>query len=194
MKFIPSLKVLVFTKYQKFLVWISRLKSLFHLQGRCNHLSIFPYVTLLIYWIFIFILYLYLFYTCILLFFKLLIRYPCECWSKDKCIAMCVVWSSVRLPVNKLLCLSHQIRSDQISCSVMSNSLWPHEWQHARLLCPSPTPRVHWDSRPSSQWCHPAISSSVVPFSSCPQSSQHQSLFQWVNSSHEVAKVLEFQL
>ena len=51
------------------------------------------------------------------------------------------------------------------------------------------------DSGPSSQWCHPAISSSVViPFSSCSQSSQHQSLFQWVSFSHEVAKVLEFQL
>ena len=52
----------------------------------------------------------------------------------------------------------------------MSNSLRPHDSRHARPPCPSPTPRVHWDSRPSSQWCHPAISSSVVPFSSCPQS------------------------
>ena len=52
----------------------------------------------------------------------------------------------------------------------MSNSLWPHELQHARPPCPSPTPGVHSASRPSSQWCHPAISSSVVPFSSCPQS------------------------
>ena len=58
----------------------------------------------------------------------------------------------------------------QFSCSVMSNSLWPHESQHARPPCPSPTPGVHSDSRPSSQWCHPATSSSVVPFSSCPQS------------------------
>ena len=57
-------------------------------------------------------------------------------------------------------------RSDQISRSVMSDSLWPHELQHARPPCPSPTPRVHPDSHPSSQWCHPAISSSVVPFSS----------------------------
>ena len=73
-------------------------------------------------------------------------------------------------------------------------TLRPHESQHARPSCPSPTPGVHWDSRPSSQWCHPAISSSVVPFSSCPNPSQHQSFFQWVNSSHEVAKVLEFQL
>ena len=52
----------------------------------------------------------------------------------------------------------------------MSNSLRPHESQHARPPCPSPTPGVHWDSRPMSQWCHTAISSSVVPFSSCPQS------------------------
>ena len=63
-----------------------------------------------------------------------------------------------------------QIRSDQISCSVVSDSLRPHESQHARPPCPSPIPGVHSDSRPSSQWCHPAISSSVVPFSSCPQS------------------------
>ena len=60
--------------------------------------------------------------------------------------------------------------SVQFNHSVMSNSLWPPESQHARPPCPSPTPRVHSDSRPSSQWCHPAISSSVVPFSSCPQS------------------------
>ena len=63
-----------------------------------------------------------------------------------------------------------QIRSDQISCSVVSDSLWHHESQHARPPCPSPTPRVHTDSCPSSQWCHPAISSSVILFSSCPQS------------------------
>ena len=52
----------------------------------------------------------------------------------------------------------------------MSNSLQPHESQHARPPCPSPTPRIYSNSRPSSQWCHPAISSSVIPFSSCPQS------------------------
>ena len=52
----------------------------------------------------------------------------------------------------------------------MFGSLWPHESQHARPPCPSPTPRVHSDSHPVSQWCHPAVSSSVVPFSSCPQS------------------------
>ena len=52
----------------------------------------------------------------------------------------------------------------------MSDYLQPHESQHARPPCPSPSPGVHSDSRPSSQWCHPAISSSVIPFSSCPQS------------------------
>ena len=60
--------------------------------------------------------------------------------------------------------------SVQFSRSVVSDSLGPHELQHARPSCPSPTPEVHSDSHPSSQWCHPAISSSVVPFSSCPQS------------------------
>ena len=60
--------------------------------------------------------------------------------------------------------------SVQFSHSVMSDSLWPHKVQHARPPCPSPTPRVHLNSRPSSRWCHPAISSSVVPFFSCPQS------------------------
>ena len=84
--------------------------------------------------------------------------------------------------------------SVQFSCSFLFDSLWPCELQHARPACPSPTPGVHSNSCPSSQWCHPAISSSVIPFSSCPQSLQHQSLFQWVNSSCEVAKVLEFQL
>ena len=52
----------------------------------------------------------------------------------------------------------------------MSDYLWPHESQHARPPCPSPTPGVHSDSCPSSLWCHPAISSSVIPFSCCPQS------------------------
>ena len=62
------------------------------------------------------------------------------------------------------------ISSVQFSRWVLSDSLRPHELQHARPPCPSPTPRVHSNSCPSSQWCHPAISSSVVPFSSFPQS------------------------
>ena len=60
--------------------------------------------------------------------------------------------------------------SVQFSRSVVSDSLRPYGSQHARPPCPSPSPGVHLDSRPSSQWCHPAISSSVVPFSSCPPS------------------------
>ena len=62
------------------------------------------------------------------------------------------------------------LSSVQFSRSVVSDSSRPHESQHARPPCPSPTPGVHSDSRPSSPWCHPAISSSVIPFSSCPQS------------------------
>ena len=60
--------------------------------------------------------------------------------------------------------------SVQFSCSVVSHSLRPHESQYARPPCPSPTPGVHSNSCPSSWWCHPAISSSIVPFSSCSQS------------------------
>ena len=58
----------------------------------------------------------------------------------------------------------------QFSRSVVSDTLWPHELPQARPPCPSPTSRVHSDSHPSSRWCHPDISSSLVPFSSCPQS------------------------
>ena len=65
--------------------------------------------------------------------------------------------------VNKVWC------SVQFSCSVVSDSLWPHEPQHTRPPCPSPTPGVHTNPCPLSRWCHPTISSSVVPFFSCPQ-------------------------
>ena len=71
-----------------------------------------------------------------------------------------------------------QFSSVQFSCSVMSDSLQPHESQHARPPCPSPSPGVHSNSRPSSWWCHPAISSSVPPFSSCPQSFPASGSFQ----------------
>ena len=64
----------------------------------------------------------------------------------------------------------HQFSLVHFSRSVVSDSLRPHESQHARLPCPSPTPGVHPNSCASNRWCHPAISSSVVPFSSCPQS------------------------
>ena len=90
--------------------------------------------------------------------------------------------------------LYHLLFSVQFSGSVVSDSLRPHESQHPRPPCPSPTLGIHSDSCPSSRWCHPAISSSVAPFPPAPSPSQHQGLFQWVNSLHEVAKVLEFQL
>ena len=88
-----------------------------------------------------------------------------------------------------------QILSVQFSHSDVSDSLRPHESQHARPPCPSPAPGVYPNSCPLSRWCHPAISSSVIPFSSCPQSLPASGSFPWwVNSWHEVAKVLEFQL
>ena len=77
-----------------------------------------------------------------------------------------------------------------------SDSLWPHELQHARPPCPSPTPGVHPNPCPFSWWCHPAILSSVVPFSSCPQSFPASGSFQMSQlfTSSQVAKALEFQL
>ena len=83
--------------------------------------------------------------------------------------------------------------SVQFSCSVVSNSLRPHEPQHARPSCPSPTPGVHPNPCPLSRWCHPTILCSVVPFSSCPQSLPASGSFPMITSLHEVAKVLEFQ-
>ena len=88
--------------------------------------------------------------------------------------------------------------SVQFSCSVVSNSLRPHELQHTRPPCPSSSPRVHSNSRPSSQWCHPAISSSVVPFSLCPQSLPASEsfpvsqLFSWGGQSIGVSALASF--
>ena len=92
-----------------------------------------------------------------------------------------------------------KISSVQFSRSVVSDSLRPHELQHARPPCPSPTARVHSDSRPSSPWCHPAISSSVVPFYSCPQSLPASDsfpmsqLFAWGGQSTGVSALASFQ-
>ena len=88
--------------------------------------------------------------------------------------------------------------SVQFSRSVVSNSLQPHESQHTRPLCPSPTSGVHSDSRPSSQWCHPAISSFVIPFFSCPQSLPAsksfpmRQLFAWGGQSTGVSALASF--
>ena len=91
-----------------------------------------------------------------------------------------------------------QFSSVQFSRSVMSDSLRPHESQHTRPPCPSPTPGVHSNSCPSSWWCHPAISSSVVPFSSCPQtlpaseSFPMSQLFAWGGHSTGVSALASF--
>ena len=74
--------------------------------------------------------------------------------------------------------------SVQFSRSVVSDFLWPHESQHARPPCPSPTPGVYPNSCPSNRWCHPAISSSAIPFSSCPQS-----LPAWVFSNESTLRM-----
>ena len=87
----------------------------------------------------------------------------------------------------------NQFRSVQFSRSVVFDSLQPHELQHTRPPCPSPTPGVYSNSCPSSQWCHPTISSSVAPFSSCPPSFPATSSFPMSQSSHQLAQILELQ-
>ena len=100
------------------------------------------------------------------------------------CKALCSVWFQIEGSI--------VLSWVQFSCSVVSDSLRPHESQHATPPCPSPTPGVHSDSRPSSQWCHPAISSSVVLFS-CPQSLlasesfPMSQLFEWSGQSTGVS-------
>ena len=80
----------------------------------------------------------------------------------------------------------------QFSHSVMFNSLQTHGLQHTRLPCPSPTLRACSNWYPSSQWCHPTISSPVIPFPPGFNLSQHQGFFQWVSSLHHVAKYWSF--
>ena len=89
-------------------------------------------------------------------------------YSNQSAEIPCSVYLPQRSTVSKHI--NHYWSSDQIGRSVVSDSFRPHESQHARPAGPTPPPRVHSDSRPLSQWCHPAISSSVIPFSSCPQS------------------------
>ena len=79
---------------------------------------------------------------------------------------------------NSLMSFKYLLSPVQFSHSVVSDSLQPHEPQHGRPPCPSPTPRVYPNSRPLSRWCHPIISFSVFPFSSCPQSFPASGSFQ----------------
>ena len=85
---------------------------------------------------------------------------------------------NVELPQCQDIPQTDQFSSVQFNSSVLSDSLWPHESQHARPPCPSPAPRVYPNSCPLSRWCHPTISFSVIPFSSCPQSFPASGSFQ----------------
>ena len=144
------------------------------------------------------------------------ILYAVFCWSnKNLCQSLIPIYLCyIRRKSAHMLCEggrknnSHQILfqslsmnmflSVQFSCSVMSDSLRPHELQHTRPPCPSPTPGVHPNSRPLSRWCHPAISSSVVPFSFCPQSLPASEsfpmsqLFTWGGQSTRVSALASF--
>ena len=106
-------------------------------------------------------------------------------------------WKCIKLKCSNTLSTLF-LDSVQFSCSVVSDYLPPHESQQARPPCPSPTPRVHSDSCPLSQWCHPAISSSVVPFYSCPQSLPASEsfpmsqLFAWSDQSTGVSALASF--
>ena len=90
-------------------------------------------------------------------------------WIIFKVVCVCVYIYIYSLSEN-IYSFSDSVISVQFSHSVISDSLQPHEPQHTRPPCPSPTPRVYPNPCPSSRWCHPTISSSVIPFSSCPQS------------------------
>ena len=104
---------------------------------------------------------------------------------------LCWYMSSVLLHIDLGMELLGQV---QFSCSVMFDSLWPHGLQHARLPCPSPTPRAYSNMCLLSLWCHQPSHPLSSLFPPAFNLSQHQGLFQWVSSSHQVAKVLELQL
>ena len=116
----------------------------------------------------------------------------------NPCVFYLLHWQVASSPLSHLESPDHSISSVQLSRSVVPDSLRPYESQHTRPPCPSPTPGVHSDSRPSSQWCHPAISSSVVPFSSCPQSLPPSEsfpmsqLFTWGGQSTGVSALASF--
>ena len=124
-----------------------------------------------------------------------------QCCKEQYCMG---TWNVRSMNQGKLKVVKQEIQewmltfSVQVSRSLVSDSLRPHESQHARPPCPSTTPGVHSDSCPSSQWCHPAISSSVVPFSSCPQSLPASEsfpmsqLFAWGGQSTGVSTLASF--
>ena len=127
-----------------------------------------------------------------------------ESWvPKNWCFWTIVLEKALESPMDyKEIQLIHpkqnQFSEVQFSHSAVSDSLQLHESQHTRPPCPSPTPEVYPDSYPSSRWCHPAISSSVVPFSSCPQSLPASGsfpmsqLFAWCGQSTGVSALASF--
>ena len=157
-------------------------------------LLIFQRGIILFHWYFLsfFLISLALIYSSIILFLSLylicvyFVLLLLSCGSRNLCYWFAIFISNV------------SIQWVQFSRSVVSYSLQPHESQHARPPCPSSTPGVHSDSHPSSQWCHPAISSNVVPFSSCPQSLPASEsfpvnrLFAWGGQSTGVSALASF--
>ena len=105
-------------------------------------------------------------------------------------LVCCSPWGCKELDMTDWLSLHYSV---QFSHSVVSDSLRPHGLQHARLSCPSPTPRACSNSCLLSQWCHPPSYPLSSPSHPAFSLSQHQGLFQWVSSSHQLAKVLELQ-
>ena len=113
------------------------------------------------------------------LFFTFLMFYFLFFFKLHFCWSTVVLQNCVRFRYTGkwiLFLILYPYQSVQFSCSVMSDSLWPHWLEHTRLPCPSPTPRVYTNSCPLSQWCHPTISSFVIPFFSQLQSFQSQIL------------------
>ena len=139
-------------------------------------------------------------WICIYIPSLLLLQMDCLC-SQYQLICLYTNWSiasrSFKDTVSETLRFS-QFSSVQCSRSVVSNSLRPHELQHARPPCPSPTPGVHSNSCPPSRWCHPPISSSVIPFPSCPQSLPASEsfpmsqLFAWGGQSTGISALASF--
>ena len=148
------------------------------------------------------------------LFFLILLQHhslkPVHCWAKSFKLCPIGQWFSTlarhqnhlerlilkyRAPIQNYNLVGPSV---QFNHSVVSDSLRPHESQHTRPPCSSPTPGVHANSHPSSRWCHPAISSSVVPFSSCPQSLPASGffpmsqLFAWGGQSTEISALASF--
>ena len=128
-----------------------------------------------VYFIFMFIFY-FMFYFISIFKFKFVLS-CLKMWIFISSVSTGKMSSQLWRWLTPTMCCNIQFSSVQFSRSVVSDSLWPHGLQHARLTCPSPTPEACSNSHPLSQWCHPTISSSVVPFSSSLQSFQASGSF-----------------